>query len=260
MVTEGFDCPAVSTIAYASNIVAELFVAQMMARAMRVTDAERRQKMMLPAQILIPDHRELRKAFASALVNRMHVLEEPEDKQVDDRATGGSSEPRLPRFSLRDLSAPDFRNATVLGEEDGDVPRAEYEEWQQQLEGLNVPITYTPRIAVAARRVQRFPRIYEQPAAAPVQVTSDPRAVNVAQRSRLRQLSGWMQHHVEHDREFANVGVFQGQANDAAGIPQGGRDHATGDQLATAAAWMTARIYEHCQRMEEIPPLFLEDS
>lgn len=260
MVTEGFDCPAVSTIAYASNIVAELFVAQMMARAMRITGVERRQKMMLPAQILIPDHAELRKAFASALVNRMHILEERDDDQLIERVASGSLEARLPRFTLRDLSAPDFRNATVLGEEDGDVPRAEYEDWQQQLKGLNVPVTYTPRIAVAARRVQRFPRIYEQSEPTPVQVTIDPRAANVAQRGRLTKLSGWMQHHLEHDADFANVGMFQGHANDAAGIPQGGRDQASADQLATAAAWMTARIYEHCRRFDEIPPLFLEDA
>lgn len=211
MVTEGFDCPAVSTIAYASNIIAELFVAQMMARAMRITDAERRQKMILPAQILIPDHGELRKAFASALVNRMHILEEREDNE-DVREGRSGGEQRLPRFHLQDLSAPDFHNATVLGEEDGDVPKAEYDEWQQQLEGLNVPITYTPRIAVASRRVQRFPRIYEQSEPTPVEVASDPRAVNVAHRNRLTRLAGWIQHHLDHDSAFPNIGAFQAQA------------------------------------------------
>jgi hypothetical protein len=41
MVTEGFDCPHLATIAYATNIIADLFIAQMMARAMRITETER---------------------------------------------------------------------------------------------------------------------------------------------------------------------------------------------------------------------------
>jgi hypothetical protein len=41
MVTEGFGCPQISTIAYATNIVADLFIAQMTALAMRIISAER---------------------------------------------------------------------------------------------------------------------------------------------------------------------------------------------------------------------------
>jgi superfamily II DNA or RNA helicase len=262
MVTEGFDCPAVSTIAYASNVVAELFVAQMMARAMRITDTERRLGMVLPAQILVPDHADLRRAFASALVNRMHVLDVPDEAipPIPGGEGPGGGEPRLPRFQLRELSAPDFRLATVLGEVDGDVLAAEYEEWKQALTPLGVPETYVPRVATAARRVRRFPRLYEpvEPSG-PVVSDADPRTVNMAHRKRLTRLAGWMKMHVEHDSRYDNVGVFQGQANDAAGIPFGGRDQATHDQLATCAAWMTARIYEHCERWDEQPPSWLED-
>lgn len=264
MVTEGFDCPAVSTIAYASNVVAELFVAQMMARAMRITDTERKIGMILPAQILVPDHAELRRAFASALVNRMHILD------VDDTAKGpaqgpgsdGLSEPLLPRFELLHLSGPDFRLATVLGESDGDVLAAEYDEWKRALSPLGVPETYVPRVATAARRVRRFPKLYEVAAPpAPEAVKSasvNPRDLNTAHRDRLRRLSGWMQRHVDHDSRYETIGVFQGQANDAAGIPPRGRDSAPADQLATAAAWMTARIFEHCERHDEQPPAWIE--
>lgn len=47
MVTEGFDCPQVSVIAYASATTAVLFLAQTMARAMRVTPTERADRLML---------------------------------------------------------------------------------------------------------------------------------------------------------------------------------------------------------------------
>lgn len=122
-----------STIADASNIVAELFVAQMMARAMRITATERRLGKILPAQILVPDHAELRRAFASALVNRMHVLDVTDGPKTPGPGGGGGDGPhgpRLPRFELLDLSGPDFRLATVLGESDGDVLAVEYEEWR----------------------------------------------------------------------------------------------------------------------------------
>src|SRR5262249_18694187 len=76
MVTEGFDCPQVSTIAYATNILADLFVAQMMARAMRVTDFERATGKMLPAQILIPDHGEIRRVFERALKDLPRLIDE----------------------------------------------------------------------------------------------------------------------------------------------------------------------------------------
>lgn len=75
MVTEGFDCPQVSVIAYASATTAVLFLAQTMARAMRVTAVERNDRMMLPAQILIPNNQSLRAAFTEALIGHFHLLD-----------------------------------------------------------------------------------------------------------------------------------------------------------------------------------------
>lgn len=255
MVTEGFDCPAVSTIAYASNVVASLFVAQMMARAMRITETERRLGKMLPAQILIPDHAELRRAFASALVHQMHVLTDVATEARDGPAHVTTDGPRLSRFELRTLSAPNFRTATVLGEEDGDVPAQEYEEWRRELDDLGVPLTYVPRVAVAARRVRRFPRIYETAQTEqPIRTATDPRAVNLAHRDRLKKLAGWMQLHISHEPRYDTIAGFQAQANEEAAIPRGGRDHASAEQLSRAQAWMVARIFEHCEQHGEEPP------
>lgn len=53
-VTEGFDCPEVSVIAYASATTAVLFLAQTVDGATRATTTERQDQRLLPAQILIP--------------------------------------------------------------------------------------------------------------------------------------------------------------------------------------------------------------
>jgi superfamily II DNA or RNA helicase len=269
MVTEGFDCPQVATIAYASNIIADLFIAQMMARAMRITITERVNRQMLPAQILIPDHPALRKAFASALVGTMHILE-VEEELSEATLRGGDGSDRLPRYELLDLSDPRLRSATVLTQVDGKVLADELARYIAQCKEVGIPETYAPRVAVVSRRYRPPLRVYatdEQStdADAPASMSSatagmatatqaDPRSLNLAHRARLQKAAGWMVDHIDHDVRYANVGVFQAKANEAANIPSGGRDQATGAQLQAAAEWMMARIVEHCQvHHEDVP-------
>jgi hypothetical protein len=255
MVTEGFDCPEVSTIAYASNIVAPLSIAQMMARAMRITKTERALKMILPAQFLIPNHQALRDAFTAALLPSLHVIKELEQlaEATDERGYG---EPRLPRFRLLDLSDPVFQNATVVGEVDGDIPAIEMAEWERELESLGVPLPFVPRVALASRRVRRFPRLYSTPEVDDVNVTeADPRTINKQLRAQLKQISGWMHRHVDHDAHWKDIAEFQYRANQAGGYKT--RDLASHDQLAAAIAWMTMRVYEHCENNDETVPSWL---
>jgi superfamily II DNA or RNA helicase len=257
MVTEGFDCPEVSTIAYASNIVAPLSVAQMMARAMRITKTERARRMILPAQFLIPDHQELREAFAAAMLPTQHVVQELKQlEDADERGSGGGGNGSELRFRLLDLSNPVFQNATVVGETDGDIPAVELAEWEREFEALGVPATYGPRVALAARRVRRFPRLYSTPEVDDVTVTqADPRTINKQLRAQLQKISNWMHHHVVHDLRWNNIAEFQYRANEAGGYDK--REDATHDQLAASIAWMTTRVYEHCERSEEGTPSWL---
>lgn len=265
MVTEGFDCPAVSTIAYASHYTARLFIAQTMARAMRITDAERAKGIVLPAQLLIPDDPALKEVFLWATAGTdAHTLkaEEPVQQQLAGPLHDGA--PRLPRFSLIDLSAPTLRGATVLGEDDGDVSPEELAEVARHLKALHLDEVLAARVAVVTRRVRRFPRLYNTPAEptakTPTARELNPREHNIALRTRLKQMAGWMNFHVAHDDRFATIGVFQGMANDAAGLPTGGRDQADADQLASVIAWMTVRIAEHTATYEKChAPEWLED-
>lgn len=252
MVTEGFDCPEVSVIAYASATTAVLFLAQTMARAMRVTGVERQDRQLLPAQILIPDNPSLRAAFAEALVGHFHILEVPEEDDgpsgVDGRP-GGGGELRMPRYQLADMSTLDLRSATVLGESDGVVMADELQAAISLCLELSIPEVYAPRVVVAGRRMGPRLPLYTQAPVKPVGAVerpADPRSLNKARRSRITGIANWANHHLEHDERFNTIGVFQGQANSAAGINPGERDSATPEQLAAVEDWMLARVREHC--------------
>jgi superfamily II DNA or RNA helicase len=269
MVTEGFDCPELATIAHATKKAAPLFVAQLMARAMRLTDHERAIPRFLPAQILVPDDPVLREAYASALVSALHMVE---DEAEDQRCHDGHRRTRCacqypddicscppwgsggaPQFELLELDDPTLRGATVLGHEDGEVDAPELFHWIEQCNNLLIPETYAPRVAVASRR-RPILRRYVKPEAS--ESPAGPRDIVQAHRAILRQAAGWMEKHIGHDSRYSNVGVFQGQANDAGGISTGGRDHATPEQLSMAADWMRARVREHCSNNNEPTPAF----
>jgi superfamily II DNA or RNA helicase len=83
MASEGFDCPEVSTIAYASNVTADLRIMQVIARAMRITDAERANNQLIPAQILIPDNPDLKSAFAAVLKDIPRLVNTEDDSSAE---------------------------------------------------------------------------------------------------------------------------------------------------------------------------------
>lgn len=260
MVTEGFDCAAVSTIAYASNVVADLTIAQTMARAMRITDTERRLGKIVPAQILIPDHPGLKAAFTQALIGRMHLIAEDDPEDRDNDQNGHRSrELNLPRYQVVDLTSPILHGATVVGAADGEVSADELADWNVQLAAHGVPLTYTPNIVVAARQVPKFPRIYaeDQPDGATTRTGADPRTTNKIHRQRATTLARWMAGHLDHDDRWREPSWFQNEANAFAGIPKGGRDQATEIQLGMVEAWMTEKIIEHCNKHECAPPSLL---
>jgi superfamily II DNA or RNA helicase len=155
MVTEGFDCPQVSVIAYASATTAVLFIAQTMARAMRVTKVERQDRMLLPAEILIPNNPSLRTAFAEALVGHFHILEVPDEPKTPDNdgTSSGRGLLRMPRYQLADMSTLDLHSATVLGERGGTVMADELQAALDLCLELSIPEVYAPRVAVASQRL-----------------------------------------------------------------------------------------------------------
>ncbi|MBE9375300.1 hypothetical protein IQ251_12680 [Saccharopolyspora sp. HNM0983] len=149
MVTEGFDCPHVATIAYATNIVAPLFVSQMMARAMRRTETERSSGKVLPAKILIPDHPVLRAAFVSAIQDAIPLADdEPSD---EEQRAEGPQEPRMPRYELLGSDDPHLESVDVLDQPDSEVGPTELADAISLCETIHVPTVYAPRVALGLR-------------------------------------------------------------------------------------------------------------
>lgn len=259
MITEGFDCPEIATIAYASNVVADLSIAQIMARAMRITDLERHQGRILPANILIPDHAGLKAAFARALIGQMHLLDANLTETEPYARTGSNDRDNDPAFDIIDLTAPVLRSATVMGQDDGEVMASELAAWVAQLQPLGVPEVYAPAVAVASRKMPAFPRIYSvdrgtpREPQTPTRSAPDPRTLNKLRRSHLDKMAKWYGWHPGHEdltktEAQRNLSIFQSKANEHAGIPPKGRDMASDAQLAAAEAWMTGMIYNHCER------------
>ncbi|MFC7343241.1 DEAD/DEAH box helicase family protein [Saccharopolyspora griseoalba] len=146
MVTEGFDCPQIATIAYATNIVAPLFVAQMMARAMRLTPTERNTGNHLPAKILIPDHPALRDVFTDTIRDATPPADET---QADGR--GATDEvTRSDRYDLVGLDNPQLNGVDVLDQNIA-VSTEELADAGALCEELRIPTSYAPRLAIGIR-------------------------------------------------------------------------------------------------------------
>ncbi|WP_243795025.1 DEAD/DEAH box helicase family protein [Saccharopolyspora gloriosae] len=148
MITEGFDCPQVSTIAYATNVTAPLFISQMMARAMRVTVAERERNTPLPANILVPDHPVLCEAFAAALANTILPVDDRESAEFVPKDLDA---PSNPRYELLGLDAPWFSSARALEQPGGPVSPREVEAATAICEKLYIPVVLAPRVALGFR-------------------------------------------------------------------------------------------------------------
>lgn len=262
MVTEGFDHPPVAVIAYASHFLADLYVAQMMARAMRVTASERQQLKMLPAQILIPDDPDLVAAFENAMIAQMHVLE-VNDKQIVDRtpvAVGDGERAVVRSYELLDLSSIEVIGSNVLGEEDNYVTHDEEVEMGDLLTGLGVPPVYASQTVVASRKLKARTRTYSRPEPEPVTTEkANPRTYNEALRRNLDEAEKWWYPHVKkHPDRFGSIADVKTAVNKAAGISFGERDNASPAQLKLAIDFMHREIRSHCNKHDEPLPEFLE--
>ena len=256
MVTEGFDCPEISTIAYASNVVTPLRVAQVMARAMRITRTERQRGDLLPAQILIPDDPILREAFEEGIAEAdVHSFTQSGSVTACFPPGSGDGGGSGPRFQLLDIGDIQLRESIVLGEEDGTVAATELATSEDRCRALGIPVVYAPRVVVFARRTPLAERVAEQTRKQTRE--AGPRERNEIRRHSIARLARTMAHHVEHDPRYTGPGAFQAKANDAAGVPNGERDMASEEQLATIEAWMRARLREHFDNCDESTPKWM---
>src|SRR4029077_1674812 len=108
MAGEGYDCPEIVVLGYASNKLTSLYVRQVTARAMRVTERERDLGTALPAIAVLPDSSALVEEFLAYLAPYTHEVRSGEDGERDFREREGLGEmtgPRLQRFVLTGAEA-----------------------------------------------------------------------------------------------------------------------------------------------------------
>jgi superfamily II DNA or RNA helicase len=77
-VSEGFDVPDICVLTYLRTWRAQLFINQLTARAMRVTEREKQLEFLLPATIIIPNVTGMKAAFANVLAGPMDLKLPPE--------------------------------------------------------------------------------------------------------------------------------------------------------------------------------------
>lgn len=265
-VTEGFDCPDVSVLAHLTTWSARLFINQMVARAMRVTDAERRRGYALVASVMIPDDEEIRRAYLEVLVEYMHVLELPQPKRCDvcalPKVQCVCARPRCPVCRQKTCVCPcadcgqrpcacDLTSVTVIDEaavtaiaHDGtEVALDLVAEWEALLRADGMPPLLAPTVAATITKrmtnAAGVPGGRQPPATRP----ATPREEADAIRARLDRAAGWW-----HRFGDTPVADFQVRVNKAGGLGPGDRPWASPEELRPCWAHALDLVRSRCER------------
>jgi superfamily II DNA or RNA helicase len=271
MAGEGYDCPDIAVVGWASNKLTSLYVRQVTARAMRVTGRERQLERIIPAGVVLPDVQELVEQLVSYLAPFTHEVLVPEEGEGRDEPTidgsGSGNSPLLPltRYVLEE-ARPDSDETVTVAYADGsqeDVDAAVARTLAKELERLNVKGIYAPRVIAASRRTvgellaaRPFER-QQADAAVLEQLTSGSQAVANAEadrtrtieeqavmlQSQLSRMAGWWQYNGD-----TSPAIFNSAVNEAAGIKGGKRKTASVNQLLAARRFAREHISSYCAR------------
>lgn len=162
MAGEGYDCPDIAVLGYASNKLTSLYVRQVTARSMRVTDQERDLERVIPAAVVIPDAQELVSQLVSYLAPFAHEVLIPtedeiarsRDRDPQDGNGGGQELIPIQRYIL-EAASPDAKEWVTVAYADGsqeDVDALVARRLAVELERANVAGIYAPRVIAATRR------------------------------------------------------------------------------------------------------------
>src|SRR6266536_2545069 len=280
MAGEGYDCPEIAVIGWASNKLTSLYVRQVTARAMRVTDREQELDYVIPAAVVIPDIPELVDQLVAYLAPYTHEVLVPKPEELA-RQRGEepiqSAIPTLafPRYVLED-ARPDADETVTVALADGsreDVDAETARVLAVQLERFNVHGIWAPRIIAASRATVGdllASKPFERPGrdvtvlerlATGAQAVADAgvtRSSSIEEQAEMlqKQLSswgGWWQMNGDSPASHFNNAV-----NEAAGIPKGGRPSASVEQLMRARDAARKVITAYCERTNIKPPRGME--
>jgi superfamily II DNA or RNA helicase len=267
MAGEGYDCPEISVIGFASNKLTALYVRQVVARAQRVTDYERHViGRPIAAAVVIPDVQEL--------VDRMSELLEPMRHELAAEQPGALLERSEVEGSTRKVSFPEWLLVAADDHRDGDV-RVLREDGARDVDADLVAViamrlrasgrlreTDAPLIASILRETTELLPYDTATAVADVEAPVQVRVLSVDERAkilrgRMKKLRGWWANLGDPTVPVAN---FVAQIHSELGIPKGGLENANIDQLEKVLHLMSARIREYCDRTGARPPKIERDT
>jgi superfamily II DNA or RNA helicase len=256
MAGEGYDCPDIIVIGYATHKLTPLYIRQVVARAQRVTPRER-ERQILPAAIVIPDVPALVQHMANVLQPIRHELDD--EPRAREPREGRDVHPR--RYALGEVTDIYDGVAHVTGVENGEVPMDDVRSFEPYLRDVGQPEPIAARVLHAARswaRGKREDQPFDPLAPEDRDLAEAPAAEDRHRPGLRREPIAESQHAQRIQADLAAlerwwkkngstaIADFASAANRAARIPTGGRAQASRPQLEQARAWAWDRIVAHC--------------
>lgn len=256
MAGEGYDCPDIAVIGYATNKLTHQYACQVVARAMRVTDTERKTGRIIPAAVVVPEVKVLVETLKRYLAPMSHEVMLEEQQQRDrSEGSGDGQGPRL-------VDQPYIIESVIPTQERITIPLADGESTTFTAEQLEAVAAYLDRYNVPAplhartlaamaewlteqeQRNPFDPRI----SGARARVT-EPRREQMGVEEictlRMKQLStleGWWAKNGD-----GSIAIFANRANREGGIKNGMRESASPKQLDAALEFERDQIERFCQ-------------
>jgi superfamily II DNA or RNA helicase len=272
MVGEGYDCPEIAVVMYATNVQTAQYIRQVVARGQRVTAWEREKVgHPLTTAIILPDIPDLVEQFRGILAPMVHDIEaspaNANNPPSPDRPSGSSTTSPWSDKTLTAVHDPTLDVVSAVST-DGtfDADPALEELLTPMLRAVNLPESSWPRVAHVMDMVSQQrafdPPILKQPASAaavaerpaPVRRPLTSREHHEGLRERLASLRNWWAA-VPNRQGGQPIAHFNREIHDHAGIRE--LDRATPEQLQRAIAYAVGRIRLYCtQTSTPLPKSF----
>lgn len=267
MAGEGYDCPEIVVVGFATNKLTHLYVRQVVARAQRVTQYEREQiGRPIPAAVVIPDVPELVEIMSAILEPMRHEIRASDDESGNREIQQRFDDLgilQVPIYQLAGVADHTEGDARVTGESDGDVAMQLVRAVEPEARRVGLPESDAPRMIVAVRQAlvtHRESRPFDPSPDAELAAAfgAGETAVQSKQLPVREPLSVERQA-TELRKDLAYLGrwwsangntpveEFQADINRAGGIHTGGREDAQVDQLSRALTFARRRIALHCE-------------
>jgi superfamily II DNA or RNA helicase len=256
MAGEGYDCPDIAVLGYATNKRTAMYVRQVVARAMRVT-AREREMGIVPAKIVVPDVPDLVKRFLELLTPILGEIVTPPERPAEGSDGDGAGDGLWgPKYVVTGVEPVEERISVALSEDEVyDFTSDAVADMARELEAANLQPALAPRVLVAMRRY-RESRPFDSGARATPPPSRDgrmepvgPRPLSIEERSQkaqsaLHKLEGWWKIHGD---SAVPIAEYAARANEAGAIRSRSRPTATPEQLEAALSYERSVIRMHCK-------------